>query len=400
MNIFGFNIGSKKPDSITTITDKESYQSFDGLAFAANDNQNGLNSYLEVHQVANYVYFGRDNKYPNYLNTLYNSSGLHSAIIDFKNSLICGAGFELENMDSLGITEQISIKQFFNFIDGNKSMDEMIAEITQDYLIHGTIYFKVYWNSDKTKVLKLKRVEPSKLRLGFKKSDMETVDKYYYNFDWNLQGHYPITEIAPFTVEKTNDRIEIFRFIIPNSGVNFYTLPTYAAGVNWVALDGQVANFHKNNIENSINPSLSISFFQKPANNEDKRTILRDIQRSYGGTNNAGKAMVFFSDGKENAPEVKAIEVSQLDEQFNVTADAIQRNICYAAKINPMIMGLKTPGSLGNSTELDTAFEIFQKSVIEPAQRDIERVINKFVKLNGLNVTFKLNEMELYTPKI
>jgi hypothetical protein len=398
MNLFGFNIGSKAPETVTMVPTKEGYQSFD--AFAANDNQNGLNSYLEVYQGAKWVYFGKDNKYPNYLNTLYNSSGLHSAIIDFKNNLICGAGFELEGIDTLGINEQINIKQFFNFIDGIKGVNEMIVETVQDYLIHGTIYFKVYWNSDKTRVLKLKRIEPSKLRLGVKKTDMETVDKYYYCFDWNLYGQYPITEIAPFTPEKNNDRVEIFRFIVPNSGVNFYTLPTYAAGVNWIALDGQVANFHKNNIENSINPSLMISFYQKPATPEDKRTILKDIQKSYGGTNNAGKAMVFFSDGKELAPEIKPIDVSQLDEQFNVTADAIQRNICYAAKINPMIMGLKTPGSLGNSSELDTAFEIFSKSVIEPAQKDIERVINKFVKLNGLNVLFKLNEMELYTPKI
>jgi len=398
MQLFGrtfFN--SNTPQATVLETKKEGYQTLD--TFSSNDNSVGLNSYLETYLGSKYVYFGKNNQYPNFLNNLYNSSGLHSSIVDFKNSMICGNGYTLD-IKGADTMKQIAIKQFFEHFDDDKSLDDRLSELVMDYILHGTIYFKVFWNSDKTRVLKLKRIEPSKIRVGVDKKDVSTINKYYYCFDWSNYGQYGITEFPPFTTDKTKDKVEIFRFAIPNSAVNFYTLPTYAAGAEWIALDGQVATFHKSNIENSINPSVAIKFYQKPANNEDKRMILNDIKKNFSGSQNAGRAMVFFSDGKENAPDVTPIEVSNLDKQFNVTADAIQRNICYAHKINPMIMGLKTPGSLGGSTELETAYNIFKDVVIKPAQADIERVINKFIFINQLPVTFKLNTVDLLLPTV
>lgn len=389
--------------------DKEvnSYQTAD--FFRKNDNSSNLNSYLETNQKAKYVWFGNNNQYPNYLNDLYNSSGLHSAIVDFKKNLISGAGFTIEGQDFLEAMKKVELQQFLSFIDGTNSLEYLLGELTLDYVLHGTIYLKIYWNSDKSRILKVKRVEPSKIRVGASKVDPDVIDRYYYNFDWTLLGNYNTIEYPAFsTIKKEPVKgtkqaapcVEIFRYIVPNSAMLFNTLPSYASATNWIQLDGEISNYHKSNIENSINPSMTIKFYKRPANEEEKRAILSNIKKSYSGSSNTGKAMVFFSDDKESSPDVEPIQISNIDEQFNVTSDAIQRNICYAHKINPLVVGLKTPGSLGNSTELEISFEIFQKSVIEPAQRTIENIINKLLKINSLNVKFTLNEVELFTPTV
>lgn len=385
-------------DFFTNNKKEEGYQ--EAAFFNRNDNSAGLNSYLERYNSAKWVYFGDNNQYPNYLNNLYNSSGLHSAIIDFQRNLMIGAGFEFVGSELLKPMKKIELEQFINFIDGQRSLDEMLQEVVTDYLIHGTIYFKVFWNSSKSKVLKIKRVEPSQVRVGVNKKDKSEIDRYYLNLDWSQPGVFPTHELPAFNpTEKDGNRTEIYRFVVPNNALLYNTLPAYASATNWINLDGEVSTYHKSNIENSINPSMTIKFYKRPANEEEKRMILRNIKKSYAGSENTGRAMVFFSDDKDSAPDVEPVSVSNIDKQFNVTAESIQRNICYAHKINPMIMGLKTPGSLGNSTELETSFEIYKKGVIEPAQKDIQKVINSFLRLNKIPVAFTLNDNVLCTKK-
>jgi hypothetical protein len=145
---------------------------------------------------------------------------------------------------------------------------------------------------------------------------------------------------------------------------------------------------------------MALNFFQLPANEEEKRNILHSIKKNFQGSTNTGRAMVFFSDGRDTAPEVKPIEVSNIDKQFNITADQIQRNICYAHQINPMIMGLKTPGSLGNSAELETSYDIFINSYVKPTQKDMEGYINKLLSIANSGISIKLNSSQIYTKTI
>lgn len=344
-----------------------------------------------------YINFGQDNLYPNLLNDLYNRSSLHSAIVEFKKQSIIGNGFTIDDA-GLEASGKLELAQFLNFVNGKDSLEELLEQVVMDYLIHGTVYIKLYWNSDKSKLLRIERIEPSKLRIGVDKTDVEDINRYYYNFDWNNYGQYKTTEYPAFDI-KSDNKVEIIRFINDNPTVNWYTLPDYSSGTNWMHLDAEVSDYHKSNIENSINPSMALKFYKLPANEEEKRGILNNIKRNFQGASNTGRAMVFFADGKETAPDIEPIQVSNIDKQFSITADQIQRNICYAHRINPMIMGLKTPGSLGNSTELDVSFEIFNKTVIQPAQRDIEAIIKKILTLKKLPVQIKLNEVELYTKK-
>jgi len=363
-----------------------------------NDNSVDLNSYLERYNTSNYIWFGDTNQYPNYLNNLYNSSGLHSAIIDFEQNFITGSGYTIEGEDSLTPMEKVDLTQFLNFFDGTNDLEFVIEEVVKDYLLHGTIYFKQFWNSDKTKVIRFKRVEPSQVRLGVDPEDKSEINRVYHNLDWAQYGNFNTTMLPLFKAGNTNrEAIEVFRFAKPNNALLYNTAPTYAAATNWINLDGEISTFHKSNIENSINPSLTIKFKDRPAP-EEQRAIARKIDSQLTGARNAGKPLIIFGDG-ENAPEIEPVPVSNLDDQFNITADAIQRNICYAHKINPLIMGLKSPGSLGNSTELDTAFGIYTRGVIEPVQKQVESVINKLLKLKQLSVTFKFNEVKPLSKK-
>ena len=340
-----------------------------------------------------YIMFGQDNMYPNHVNRLFNQSGLHHSIVEFKKSLIATT-FNIEEHGKLTPVDKLQLTQMLNQFDGDRDLTEVLNEITLDLLLHNTIYFKLFWNNDKTRLLKIKRIDPAKLRLK-QSADLEEVEAYYYNFDWT-QGRYQNTEIPAYKAN-SDEKIEIYRFIKKNPQANFYTLPSWSSGANWIKLDGAVSDFQKSALDNSINPSMIVKIPQD-ATPEEKGAYMRKIESNFQGSSNAGRAMVFFGDGMENLPDVESVPVSNLDKQFSVTADAIQRGICYANNIDPIIMGIAKAGALGSQGN-ELAFEILIQSTIQPLQRDIEKVINKIAKFNKLPITFTLDDTELYSDK-
>lgn len=345
-----------------------------------------------------FVYFGIDNLYPNVLADIYNRSGLHSSIVKFKKELISGGDIEVIGLDNLEAGRKLNAIQYINYIDGKHSLSDLISDLTLDYLLYGAIYVKITWNVGKTKVVKMERMDPAKIRIDIDRANPDVITNYLYNFNWREYSRY-ITTSYPAYSNKSDAPVEVISFSLKNPNMLWYAIPEYSAGVNWMELDGEISNYHKSNIENSINPSMALNFYQLPANEEEKRTILSSIKRNFQGSTNTGRAMVFFSDGRETAPEVKPIEVSNIDKQFNITADQIQRNICYAHQINPMIMGLKTPGSLGNSAELETSYDIFINSYVKPTQKDMSGYINKLLSIANAGITVKLTSSQIYVNK-
>jgi len=396
MKLLGFEFGREKTGEAPAIKEADVHgfsREWNRSGLTRTDNSSGLNAHNE--RVGGpYVYFGEANRFPNYLNDLVNSSGLHSAIVDYKKNLIQGGGIEVTTAPDMTAAGLLQVKQFTQRPNANETLEELVEKITLDYIVHGTVYLKVYWNSDHTKPIRIERCEPSRIRVGYNSADPEHIKSYYYCLDWDHYGQYLIKEYPAYDLASSNP-VEIYRWMIPNSAMIYNTLPSYAAATNWIQLDGEVSTYHKANIENSINPSMTIKFYKKPANDEEKRKIVNGIKKQFSGSYNTGKAMIFFSDDKETAPDIDPVQVSNIDKQFSVTADSIQRNICYAHAINPSLMGLKTPGSLGNSTEIAESYGIFKETVIKPAQRDIQQIVNKFIKLNGWSA-----KVELKCPEI
>jgi hypothetical protein len=385
-----FDFFKSKPEIITP--DKATYMDFHGINRRnSNDASKGLNTQTE-RLGGKHIYFGDSNLYPNYLNDLYNSSGLHSAICGTKKDLISGAGYTMVGQDLLTPFAKLSLKTLENFFDGTNTLEDVVTDMTLDYVIHNTIYLKLSWNSDHTKIIRAERVEPSKIRAGVDPKDKTRVAKYYYCFDWEQQGTYGVTEYPAFNPTKEGSPVEIYRYMVKNPAMLYYTMPSYAAGINWIDLDAEISTFQRANIEQSINPSIVIKINKPVANDEEKRLISNKIKQQYAGAPNTGKAMLFFSDSKETAPEVETIQVSDLDKRFLQTGESIQNNVCYAHRIDPLLTGIKTPGSLGNASEMEISYNIFKRSYVLPAQKDIESVINRILSINQIPVKFKFNE--------
>jgi hypothetical protein len=334
--------------------------------------------------------FGTNGLFPQELNYLYNQSPLHSAIINFKQLLTTGGGLEVDN-STLDTNQKIVLNQLllqFNSFEN---------ELGMDYFMHSRLALRITWNVDNTKILKVERLAPDTTRI-FDVDDTMKPKSYIYCWDWNLPSKY-VPKIYPaFDQQNKKDKVQILMWQGASPTKKLYVEPSYISCLNWITLDAEMSMYHKSNIQNSLNPSMLIQFFEKPGSPEEKTKVLDGINNSFAGANKTGRAMVTFSDGKELAPLVQQMEPNKLDATFLQLTDTIQRQICYSHNIDPQLLGLKTPGSLGNSGEMEYSYNVFNQSIIQPAQRQIEKILNGLLAINGLGVKVKFKDVEVVLP--
>ncbi len=89
------------------------------------------------------------------------------------------------------------------------------------------------------------------------------------------------------------------------------------------------------------------------------------------------------------------MDPNKLDATFLSLTDTIQRQICYSHQLDPQLLGLKTPGSLGNSGDFIYSFNLFNQTIIQPAQRELESIFNTFIAINGIGSKLRFNDVDI-----
>ena len=393
LNIFK----SKKTETVfadttdtTDTTEKNMMSNITGT-FSVNSEFANLyqDNYQDLYKSGRGYLFGSDGFFPNTLNILYHASPLHSSILNFKKLLTVGNEYEVIG-NSKDIKEIITTNQLLS------QFDLMMDEIAMDYFIHSRIYLKITWNSDNTKILKIKRISPEKVRINELDEEMEPTS-FLYSWDWCNQSKYKVTKYPKFDQSNTKDKIQLYQYQTTSPGQKLYSEPSYKSALGWVVLDAEMCEYHKANIIHSINPSMLIQYYEKPGTKEEKQQVLFDLNNSFAGARKTGRAMVTFSDSKELAPSVVQMEANKLDKTFLQLTDTIQRQIAYSHQLDPQLLGLKTPGSLGNSGDFIYSFNLFNQTIVQPAQRDLENIFNYFLAINKVSAKIKFNAPKLET---
>lgn len=384
MGIFD-RFSKKKLETTPLVVEKKSTPSLQ--TFNLNVDYNTM-AYQDLLKGPRGYQFGVDGLFPQELNQFVKKSPLHNAILNLKKLLTTGNGYEIEGVESLSMKDKITLNQMTNQFDG------CVNELAMDLFIHSRICLKVTWNEDNTKIIKIKRISPEKIRINDVNAEMEPIN-FLYNWDWVYYTKYPIIKYPKFDQKNKEEKVQLLQIQVESPGFRLYAEPTYQSALNWIILDAEMSNYHRSNIVNSINPSMLIKFFFEPETVEEQQAIIRGIHNSFAGTSNTGKLLTTFSPDKDSAPDITQLDPNKLDATFLQLTDSIQRQVCYAHQINPILLGLKTSGSLGNQTEFPYAFNLFNQQVIQPAQRILENILNDLIHINGVMVNVKFNDADI-----
>ena len=330
-----------------------------------------------------WVQYGDDNNYYQYLIDLYHSSPTNNACIKGTVDQIFGKGLEVTKA-SRDLAGYIEFKKMFS--------NDCIRAIAMDLKMLGQASFQLVKSKDRKKYVQAKHFPQQTLRPA-KCNEKGEIEKYYYCPDWaNLKrGHTPI-EFRAFGYDQNAN--ECILTIKPYSTGSFYFAPVdYQGGTQYANLEAEISNFHINNIMNGLAPSMLINFNNGQPPAEVKDTVEAQIKQKFGGSSNAGRFIISWNDGKDSSADITPVQLSDAHNQYQfLSAESMQKIMVAHRVVSPMLLGIKDNTGFGNNAdEMKTASILFDNVVVRPFQRLIIDAVTQVLNFNGynLNLYFK-----------
>ncbi len=324
-------------------------------------------------RIGKFTKFGEDNKYPEYLQKLYDKSPTHGAVVNGKAKYVYGLGFKTK-------TETPLSKSFI--ASANPTAKKCIIDIEA----HGGCYLEMIPNMLGTKWT-FYHIPFAKIR-----SDKSNT-MFWYKEDWSdrIEKPTPYRAFNPAIKEKT-----IFFYKEYRPGVSTYPLPEWWASCNYIESDIELSKALLTNAKTGFSASKLITFMNgAPPSKEAKREVTNQFKNEHGGS--AGeKVVIAFVKPGEAAPLIQDLGSSDLTkEDFTAVVNLIDSKIFVAHSVtHPLLFGIQTPGKLGSATELRTAYEIFKNTYVSSKQKNIEEVFNYLAALNKIGTEFELESLQ------
>ena len=332
-----------------------------------------------------WVEFGADNNYFQFLIDRANGSATSSACITGISQMIYGRG--LDATDSSKRPEQ-----YARMISLFKKDD--VRRFAYDLKLSGQCAIQVIYSKDRKSIAKVEHLPIETLRAEKCGAEDKQVQAYYYHPDWvNIKPSDKPLRIPAFGISNTPKPIEILYVKPYEAGMYYYSTPDYQGGLQYAELEEEVSNYHLNNIMNGLAPSMLINF-NNGVPDEEKQTLVENkIKAKFSGSSNAGKFILAFNDDKESAADINPVQLSDAHNQYQFLSEESQKKIMISHRIvSPMLLGIKDSSGFGNNAEeLETATVLMQNTVIIPFQELLTDAFDKILAFNNiaLNLYFK-----------
>jgi hypothetical protein len=332
--------------------------------------------FQEVIKNKPWVFYGDDNQFPNHLLTNYQYSPITRACANATMYGVKGKNLIVKEGDpnSIGMANR------------SETLYEVYEKCVVDRIIFGGFALNIVKSNDGG-IAEIYHTDFSKLRAG--KEDMfGNVDTYFYSVDWrgtqiNPQKWKPV-EIPAFNMTSEDAPSMIYYVKKYQPMMSYYPAPDWIASLTTSQLDIEIRNFHLNNTQNSMMPSMSVSFTNGVPSEEERDILMRQLEAKYTSSNNAGKIFLFFSENPETAPIISPIPNNASDAWYSQMAPQIDQTILTAWGISsPMLLGIKTSGQLGGRTEMIDAYNLFLQTRIIPIQEDMLKTFEKLLFLKN-----------------
>jgi hypothetical protein len=322
-----------------------------------------------------WVNYGEDNNYYQYLIDRYNGSATNNAIINGISEMIYGKGLDATDSNRKP-DEYAQMKSLFS--------KDCVRKLAYDLKLMGGCAMQVIYSKDHSKVVQVEHFPVDTLRAEKCNEDGD-IEAYYYMADWTkLKPSDKPLRIPAFGFSK--EGIEIL-FVKPyRAGFTYYSPVDYQGGLQYAELEEEVSNYHLNNIMNGLAPSMLINFNNGVPNDEERQLIENRIYQKFSGSSNAGKFILAFNDSAESAASIEPVQLSDAHNQYQFLSDESMRKIMVAHRVvSPMLLGIKDNSGLGNNAEeLMTASTLMDNTVIRPFQTLLLDAFEKVLSYNDI----------------
>ena len=334
-------------------------------------------------QGKDYVEYGDNNDYFGYLIDRYNGSPTNNAILNSLMDMTYGKGLDATDSGKKP-SEYAAMRGLFT--------KSCLQKVVADYVMMGQCSFQVVYSQDHNMIVEVQHIPVETLRAARANEDGD-VEAYYYAKDWEAVSSRKETAVRIPAFGTSKEGLEILYIKPYRAGFYYYSPVDYQGGLPYAELEEEIANYHINNIQNGLAPSMLINFNNGVPSEEERRTIEQQIATKFSGSSNSGKFILAFNDNKDLAATVDPVQLSDAAQQYQfLSAEATQKILVSHRIVSPMLLGIKDNSGLGNNAdELKTASMLLDNLVIRPKQEIIIDGIDQILAYNdiSLNLYFK-----------
>lgn len=310
----------------------------------------------------NYLNWGDDNKYPEYLLDLYNNVVTLQTIINGTCDFVCG--------DDL----QINDVRFKNKVNkSGETILDIVRKLVRDKLTFGGCAVQVIRDM-KGDVAELYALDFSKIRSN------EKNDIFYYSDDWGSWGAKAL-EYPKYAFGDQNptsifyDKGHLTRSVYP--------IPIYGAAIVSCETEKAINEFHLNNINNGFASNLIINFNNGEPNDDQKDEIERKLNEKFAGFQNAGRFLISYNDTKDNAVTIERLDDDEFDKKYQALAERTRTQIFSAFRAPSVLFGINPDQTGFNEVEFNEAFKLYNRTVVRPLQIELTDMFDKILGVKG-----------------
>lgn len=320
-----------------------------------------------------YIGYGEDNRYPEYLFSLYQNSTILQAIINGIMDYAIGQG-----VTSNFLTDQVNS-------DG-ETWEDIMKNIFLDYMVTGGFACNVLRDAE-NRISEIYWLNVADVRLS------EDGKTGFY--DENISGWGSKPMELPIFDPKQKQKNSIFYY--KGSSRSLYPIPRWSGAIKAVETSCEISNYHLNSILNNFNPSAIISFNNGVPDKNTQEAIEKKINKKFVGSDNVNRFILSFSESGDNQTTVQTLGTDNTDAKFQTLKDSITEEIFIAFRATPALFGLNPENTGFSKQEFLESFQLFNKTVIEPIQKTLLKAFNKIFDAQE---TLKFNKMVVWDEEI
>jgi hypothetical protein len=331
---------------------------------------------IQENKKNDFIEYGSDNNYFQYLIDRYLYSATNNAIITGVTNMIYGKG--IDALDSNKKPNEYA--QMRSIIKG-----DMLKKVALERKMLGMAAMQVVMEKGKVKTLDH---FPMHTLRAEKCNDKGEIEAWYYYPDWAKKKPSESAKRIPAFGFGNGNEVEIYVIKPYVSGFHYYTPIDYSGALPYSVLEEEISDYLINDVQNGFSGTKVINFNNGIPTEEMRDKIKRDVLNKLTGSRGE-KVIVAFNANAESKTTVEDIPLNDAPAHYDyLSKECFEKLIVGHRVTSPMLLGIReTGGGLSNNAdEIKTATLLFDNIVIKPYQLEIIDALDEVLAVNEISL--------------
>jgi hypothetical protein len=328
-----------------------------------------------------FVEYGDDNNYFQYLIDRYLYSNTNHAIITGIANMVYGKGIDAtdSNRKPNEYAQMMSIVK-----------KDCLRKVALERKLLGMAAMQVIYLNGQVKSVEHFPIHTLRAE---KCNDKGEIEAWFYHPDWSKYKKGDELKRIPAFKFGNGKEVELYIIKPYVSGYHYYTPIDYSGALPYAMLEQEISDYLINDVMNGFSGTKVINFNNNVPQEEKRQEIANEVKRKLTGAK-GDKVIVSFNASAENKTTVDDIPLNDAPAHYEyLSTECFEKLIVGHRVTSPMLLGIReSGGGLGNNAdEIETATRLFDNIVIRPYQLEIIEALDEILAVNdiALNLYFK-----------